>query len=283
MTQYLPRLRVSIEHRFYEGGLARQLRFKPDASTAAWLREHDAVWRETGDGLEMSAPPTTQAEPTQTLHWIANSGDALWRSVTDHLGSDPRYVPCLQPAQAASPNGPDQPLHSQDTLMPGDLWPLAVPGALAGVLDATASLRLPAFVLRLPAPDLRAEVTGPARYRATFAARAPIWKYFLMGDWQTDELHVVDATPRAEGQSLPVSFTDPERETLASGQAAQTIRSRSGIALHERPEQRFQLRSRHETAVRVLVKRLPMASADYLGRATIDGKSMLVSEIFVHR
>lgn len=284
MAQYLLRLRVTIEHHFYAGRRPRQLRFRPDALTAAWLHEHDAVWRETGDGLEVSAPSTTQLEPPPTLHWLASSDDGRWRQVTDHLGGSLRRVPCLRPVEMAVPNGQVQRLHSQETLMPADLWPLTVPGTLAGVLGTAAHLRQPpVFVLRLPAPDLRVGVIGPVHYRATFAARAPVWKYFLMGDWQSDPLRVVDATPRTEGGSVPVRFTEPEREILANGEEAQTIRSCTGIALQERPEQRFQLHSHHESTGRVLIKRLPMASADHLGRAMVDGQLMPVSEIFVHR
>ena len=61
------------------------------------------------------------------------------------------------------------------------------------------------------------------------------------------------------------------------------IRSRAPIALAQRSERRFQLRSRQRGGDKVLVKRLPVAAAQFLAREQIGGESRLVSEIHVHR
>ena len=283
MTRYAPRLQVRIEHAYYAGGRARGLRFSPDAQTADWLRTNDAVCRDTGDGLDVSAPPQTAAETGIMLCWWAHGSDALWRNVTDHLGSDLQRLPCLRPARAAQPGGDAEALHAKPCVMPEDLWPLDLPGTLAGLAEDQPLPRRPLFVLRLPAPGLQDSPMPAASYRAAFAARALHWQYRLMGNWPGPGLHVEDVSPGLLDPARALAFEAPAERPLASGVKVTTIRSQDRIALQERPEHRLQLRSRTPAADRVLVKRLPMAGADHFVRETIDGEPTLVSEIFVHR
>jgi hypothetical protein len=279
MARYLPRLRIAVEHGYYADGRARGLRFEPDGDTAAWLEHHDAVWRDTGDGLELAAPAPRDGAPhaaaAMGLTWFARCDDRPYANVTAHL---PRHNDALLhfqlPAGTAPVAGAVQNLHAGTTATLADAWPTHPPGVLAGRLTA-AQLRRPlAFMLRVPAPALDAPAV--ATYRIAFAARTPVWKYCLLGDWSDDPLRVEDAAQR-------MAFAEPVAETLDNGQPALSIRSRGGIALSERSTQRFQLRSRSAVADRVLVKRLPVAGADHFARETIAGVQTLVSEIFVHR
>ena len=70
---------------------------------------------------------------------------------------------------------------------------------------------------------------------------------------------------------------------LDDGRSTLAARSRSAIAMQRRPLQRFQLLAQQPAADKVLVKRLPVASAGQLHMETIDGVRTLVSEIFVNR
>ena len=133
----------------------------------------------------------------------------------------------------------------------------------------------PLALLRVPTPR-PAPAGGHEHYVCTFAARAPIWKYCLVGTWSTDALEVVAAS----GES---AFDEPVPERLDNGQPVLAFRSKAGIELRERSDKRFQLRARGAAADRVLVKRLPVAGADHFARETIHGVPTLVSEIYVHR
>jgi hypothetical protein len=109
-----------------------------------------------------------------------------------------------------------------------------------------------------------------------FAARSPVWKYCLLGDWASEDVRIVDLAREAE-------FTPAVTENLAGGRDAKAIRSSTGIALRNRSSRRFQLRGVDGNTERVLIKRLPVAGARHLARETIDGTPTWVSEIYVHR
>jgi hypothetical protein len=131
----------------------------------------------------------------------------------------------------------------------------------------------PLAVLRVP---LAALPPAPLHYTVRLAARATVWKYCLHGEWPEPQLQVVDL---ASG----VEFDEPAPDRLDNGAPLLAIRSRAPIALAQRSERRFQLRSRQRGGDKVLVKRLPVAAAQFLAREQIGGESRLVSEIHVHR
>ena len=272
---YQPRLRLRVAHGYYADNRARALRCTPDADTADWLRLHDTVVRDSGDGLDLYATTARGPSPPQLLSWVVRSGDPLFANVTAGLPREAGQLLCFLGGTARS-DGQPQSLHAAEFAGLADIWPMAVPGTLAAVLSAREQAQPPSFVVRVPAPDLQLDEAPAADWRISFAARAPIWHYRLMGDWSGDALRIEDAAQQA-------AFTEAQPVTLRNGQSALSIRSLQGIALRERPEHRFQLRSRNALADRVLVKRLPVAAADQFARETIDGVPTLVSEIFVHR
>lgn len=155
--------------------------------------------------------------------------------------------------------------------------PLVAPATVLG------DLMLPMTVP--PGPDTRAtdELEGTPRHPApgmawtlNIAARSTIWKYWLLGDWRDRELTLVDLTGQIE-------FAPPMSEALPDGRVATVIRSRTPIALRERPPHRFQLRDARSSPAKVLVPRMPIARPDGLGREWQSGDTHLVSEIFVSR
>jgi len=109
-----------------------------------------------------------------------------------------------------------------------------------------------------------------------FAARAAVWKYWLIGDWHDSELKVVDPDNQ-------VAFLQAQDATLPDGRAALTIRSAAPIAILRRSPFRFQLRGRAGSSERLLVKRLPVAGTEQLTREPRALGGSLVSEIYVHR
>jgi hypothetical protein len=261
MTRWAPLLEVTVEHGFFANGLARGLRFEPTEDTAAWLRGHDAVCRESGAGLLVALPMDSEAAADEPAHlaWRVHCNDALLAGVTEGLPSPGTEL--LHWCATLVADDPTR-LHTQ-------IWPLTWP-AVAETLDPVARRQPPLALLSLPRP------TAPMQVRVRLAPRRTVWKYWLLGDWSADPLQVVD--PARE-----VDFTDPAPEPLGDGRVALAVRSQSSIVLAQRSEARFQLRSRGAAVERVLVKRLPVAGADHFARETIHGVTTLVSEIYVHR
>jgi hypothetical protein len=167
-------------------------------------------------------------------------------------------------------------LHAGETVSHVDVRPLTWPlvsQSLGTTSPNGARLMPPLALLRVP---LALVPPAPLIYTVRFAPRATVWKYCLHGDWPEPQLQVVDL---ASG----VEFGDPEPDRLDNGAPLLAIRSRAPIALAQRSERRFQLRSRQRGGDKVLVKRLPVAAAQFLAREQIGGESRLVSEIHVHR
>jgi hypothetical protein len=284
-SRYLPRLRIRVEHDYYANGFACGLHFEPDADTAAWLATHDCAWRDTGSGIELAAPTPREGPPAPaaTMTWFVRCDDRPFATVTAHLPRNPDRVLHFQlPPGASGTTEAVQTLHAGPHASLADASPTHPPGVLAGMLSSAHKARLPAFVVRVPAPLLSSPTGTEARYRIAFEARTPVWKYCLLGDWGDWSDSATDPL-RVEDSAQQTTFTEAVAEVLDNGQSALSIRSRGGIALRERADNRFQLRSRSAVADRVLVKRLPVAGADHFARETIDGVPTLVSEIFVHR
>lgn len=267
MTRYAPLLRCTVAHDFYADGLARGLRFEPHADTRHWLDQHGCLSRSTGAELLVAAPDAPDRSPA-LLRWRIYADDPQLMAVSD--GLDLRAGELLHLTPGAARDGVRW-LHAGPHAGRDGHWPLRWPAVSAGLGDE-GHRRPPPLLLSVPAP------TAPVQYRARLAARATVWKYWLMGAWTEDGLRVVDAD-----DSRPVQFSAPERAQLDDQGVALAVRTLAPLALRQRHEARFQLCSGPADARRILVKRLPVAGADHFARETIDSVPTLVSEIFVHR
>lgn len=277
MGPYIPLLRVDFEHGFFADGRCRGLRFVPAGDTAWWLRATDAIERHTGSALALFGPAQAlSVVPKAVLAWQVHATDEVFPTCTDNPAQWPGELLWFDASEATSSR-----LHAGDTVSQAEVrpltWPLVSLSLMSGSLGAQASsgarLMPPLAVLRVP---LAALPPAPLHYTVRLAARATVWKYCLHGEWPEPQLQVVDL---ASG----VEFDEPAPDRLDNGAPLVAIRSRAPIALAQRSERRFQLRSRQRGGDKVLVKRLPVAAAQFLAREQIGGESRLVSEIHVHR
>ena len=285
--RYIPLLQITAAHGYYADGLCRGMHFTPGAATSAWLREVGGLCRQSGAELLVLGDRATAAaaQPIpQGLSWTLTCDDPQFASVTAGLPAarDEVLVCACVRALSAPAQGDAWRLHAGPTAGDAQAWPLRWP-AVAALLTAPQRRSPPLALLQVPqprpGPNDRPDGGpdgGPDRYVCTFAARAPIWKYCLVGAWSADRLAVVAAMGEP-------TFGDPVAEQLDNGQPVLAFRSSVGIELRERSDRRFQLRARTAAADRVLVKRLPVAGADHFARETIHGVPTLVSEIYVHR
>lgn len=267
MTRYAPLLHCTFEHEFYADGLARGLRFVPGDDTRRWLDQHGCLCRANGAELLVVAPDAP-ARAAATLCWRVHVDDPQLIAVSAGLDLQAGELLWLRPTQMRDRITA---LHAGAHAGAEAHWPLRWPAVSAG-LDDAGHRQPPPMLLTVPAP------ASPVRYRARLAARATVWKYWLMGPWTEDDLRVVDV-----GDARPVQFSAPERLQLDDRGGALAVRSLAPVALRQRHDARFQLCSGSAEARRILVKRLPVAGADHFARETIDSVPTLVSEIFVHR
>lgn len=274
MGPYLPLLRIEVGHGFFADGLGRGLRFVPAGGTAAWLHASDAIVREEGSALALYGPQAALAgAATTVLTWHLHAGHEDFSHYTEHSAQWPAELLYFDATNAIQdPTGTAWQLHAGPTAAQADVRPLTWP-LVAQTLDARTRRMPPLALLRVPLAGLP---PAPVRLRIALAARATVWKYCLHGHWPEPQLQVVDLAREA-------AFGEPEPDRLDNGTPMLAIRSQAPIALAQRSERCFQLRSRQRGGDKVLVKRLPMAAARVLSRERIDGASRLVSEIHVHR
>jgi hypothetical protein len=301
MGPYLPLLGLTVEHAYFDGAPCASLRFTPSDRSRAWLARAACVVRATPGGFEVCCDggqldrlrlASNDSGDPPDLTWWVHAGDPLFGNYTDGLPRTTEAVLAFDSATAVR----DAPRAGGPAAAPPATWrlhraPTAGPAdALAPTSDGPgepwpAGLRRvpPTFVVTLRLTrDAVAPGSNPAAapqsrlYVVRFAARSPVWKYCLLGDWGSEEVRVVDLAREAD-------FTPAVNESLAGGRDAKAIRSRTGIALCSRSSRRFQLRGVDGNTERVLIKRLPVAGARHLARETIDGTPTWVSEIYVHR
>lgn len=215
-----------IGHSYFADGLARGLRFSPDAPTQLALHAHQLLLRCHGHGLAVHGTETSLA--------------GLW--------------------SAAAPQALRFALHFSD---PAD--------ALLTEAGDLPTLVLPLFATQ-PQDETQWRAGLGAEVRLQLQARRTVWKYLLLGDWQTQRPQLLD--PRAE-----VEFEPAVSEALPDGRQALAIRSRSALALAEHSPHRFQLRDAASQPPRLLMPLLPVAGPRGLQREA----GQTITEIFVSR
>ncbi len=152
---------------------------------------------------------------------------------------------------------------------------------LAEVFNQRDHIVTPEFVVCIHmAPDEIRSLEQPSKntmqkYFISFKARETFWKYYLIGNISKKKCFIVDLKNETE-------FEDTGQTSLPGGRNALTFRSKRKIPLQEESEFRFQLKEKGPNGGKVVIKRLPVASASQFCREIIDGKETIVSEIFIN-
>ena len=98
----------------------------------------------------------------------------------------------------------------------------------------------------------------------------------MLGNLANEDFYVND-------QDENVEFISEGQFSLAGNRTALAIRSTTMLSMRERSQYRFQLRDRNSGGGRVLIRRLPVASAANISKEVIEGEMAFVSEIFINR
>ncbi|WP_457355357.1 hypothetical protein [Roseateles sp. P5_D6] len=270
MTDWTALLNMQVSHGYYADGRCRGLRFEPVAQTSAMLRRAGIVARSDGGSLHLHGPANAlqgldAPDDTAGLAWRIAATDDAFACGTEDSAQRPGQLLWVQPPETGT-------THTVDA-MP---MPMDEP-AVARLLTARDRHLPPFALLWLPLSRLRA--AAPLQLRWLLTPRSTFWKYCLFGAWSEPSLAIVDLA----GQT---HFSAPAPDRMEDGTPMLAIRSRGRLPLAQRSPQRLQLRSRPEQdgrADKVLIRRLPTPSAQFLAREVIDGHAAVISEIHVHR
>lgn len=257
MARYCRLLALEVTHEFLAHAPLPGLRYQPTVETAALMEREGLMLRTLPHGVELWQEQRQDA-----------ADGAVWQLGFDLYASD-----ALLRFYTAWPQDSYLPLQAGT---PGGLQVLrAVAQPARGAEGGGPVLWLDLACRRDSAPVQDAPATP---WRVALSARSLHWKYFFSGGLAARKLSIVDLDA-AEGEAGLVFAPAPLAAT-ASGTA---YLSAAPVPMQSIPRQRLQLREAG-VAGKVLIRRLPNASVDRLGKERgPNGQSMIVAEIYVHQ
>lgn len=201
--------------------------------------------------------------------------DPYFRQYTSGMGSDTNAVFSLDAKDGVREDDGRIRLHAAECITHSDrMTKPNTPTMLDQKTVPRIDVRLAVDVGALEHNAYASEMGG-ARYCIRFAARETFWQYNIVCDESADEFSIIDSSNKIDFDAC-----GPRR--LANGRMAKTFRSKTAIPLQERSSQRFQLQQQEQNQERVIVKRLPVASAGQLSMEEQAGAPRWISEIYVH-
>ncbi|AMS32524.1 hypothetical protein AEM42_09305 [Betaproteobacteria bacterium UKL13-2] len=300
LARYRRLFDITVEHRYFSDAYGRGLRWQLANSIAGKWQNTLCTWRTTASGVAIYADVLrmnllkdilTRNVPPNSFGLSFCAEDAMFRHYTDGIGSDPRVRFILDSREGVREEDGRIRLHSQDCLMQSDqMLPgdeglayreprnpgiprehrMPRPCATAPQIDIRIGIDVDAFERTAIAPSAES-----SQYCVRFASRQTFWQYNIVGECPPDQLGVVDASEQ-------IGFDAMGKRRLANGRMAHTFRSKTAIPMREHAPQRFQLHVQEQGVRRVLIKRLPVASAGQFSIEEHAGAPRWVSEIYVH-
>lgn len=289
MSRYSQLFSIEVRHSFFSSGLCSHLEFVPTPKTAGQIINAGLLCKESKGGVRvfydlerldsLRLHAADQDEPLN-LVFKAYARDPLFMNYTQGDSSQDDGVRYFDSSNAVRETEGGMRLHADEYAGSGDYRPLDSPG-LQGVLTSTDQLVRPTFVVNIGVPQEAANALGgdanevSLNYFVSFQERQTFWKYFLMGEFARDGLYVADLDNSTE-------FESSGTQVLADERTAFTFVSKTSLPMRERSEYRFQLRERGSGNEKVLIRRLPVASAAQIGVERTDSRSALVSEMYIN-
>jgi hypothetical protein len=253
MARYERLLAMDLAHEFHGGDAVPNLRWVLTADTAVLMEREGLLLRATVGGFEIWRD---QDVPLPNTEWQLGidvyTSDALLRFCTQwpdgYLPMAAGTLPALQVLRAVAQPAPD-------TRDGGPL--LWIDIACRAVAAADQALQL---------------------WRVQLQAKSIHWKYFFSGGLAVKKLCIVDLDAAEKGEGM-VFLPSPMTATVDGA----AYLSASPVPMQYLPQQRLQLQE-EGAAGRVLIRRLPNASVEKLGKERgPNGQSMIVAEIYVHQ
>ena len=289
MARYSQLFSIEVRHSFFTSGLCRELEFVPTPRTAGKIRNAGLLHKATRAGVRvfsdlerLDSLQLHAADDQDPLELVfkAYSLDPLFMNYTEGGRAQDDTVRFFGSSTAVAQNDGSLRLHAGEYTGAEDFKPMDFPG-FQDVLTPKDRMAKPTFVVSISVPEGVADALidgsyeGPRAYFVNFQERKTFWKYFLVGDLAREDIYVADLDNSTK-------FVLGGNEVLADERTAITFESTTALPLRERSEYRFQLRERGSGDGKVLIRRLPTASAAQLGEEQTEGQDTLVSEMYVN-
>lgn len=278
MSTHLFLFGADIRHCYFEESKSPPLRYVPADVSRRLMHNTGMVMKVSEDGFDVFIEKekidlikilSRDAETPPVLHVKAYAEDPCIANYTDIGGL--KHDEILHFA-GEDPNGGR--LTARETVCDEDFRKVKDP-VMQQVLSRSDRTSPPLFIVSIRIfPPENADETKSAdfssrRYFARFESRSVYWKYILTETSRPKNLDIKDL-------DNSVTFDRVEAEISKS---KQVFMSRSAVKLTARSTRRFQLTD----GGKVLVKRLPVASAKQINREYVDGHTVWVSEIYFTR
>jgi len=289
MPDYAPLFTFVVEHGFYDDGIPPGLNFVPTNRTAGYIKNCGLLIKSIAGGImvlqdnkDRDALHFYAADKEEPLEFIFKvyAEDVSFKSKTDaSIDADDAILFFNNHKKGGVIDGRAQ-LHDLDYVSMIDLAKLDS-SQLMDVLDHRERRLPPLFVvnIQLKEEDLVSiDQNGrvPLKsYYIRLKERQVFWKYYLIGDMAREGLFLVDIDRKAEFISSGKELLDGQRDAIA-------FRTTQRLPLKANSKYRFQLKEKNGGSEKVIIKRLPVADVTRFGRAEINGRNEVISEIYIN-
>ncbi|MCH7736964.1 MAG: hypothetical protein IH872_06120 [Chloroflexi bacterium] len=289
MSRYSQLFGIEVRHSFFSNGLCHELNFTPTPKTAVKLSNSGLLFKETSGGvrvfydsdrLDSLRLHAADAQEPLNLVFKAYSRDAFFMNYTECGPDQDDAVRYFDSANAVTQHDGRMRLHAKEYSGSDDFKPMDFAG-FQDVLTPADRLLRPTLVVKIGVPKEVADALGDdatgavGNYFVSFQGRQTVWKYFLLGELAREDIYIADLDNSTE-------FESSVAEVLADERTAITIKSKTMLRLQERSDYRFQLREEDSGNGKVLIRRLPVATAAHIGAERTGDQSTLVSEMYIN-
>jgi len=289
MRAYLPLFSLAVEHLYFSGHARPELDFLFTPQSAAVLNNTGLVVKKTAnsvsvfyDHLRSEALRLYAADSREPLHFGLKvfSRIPAFEYYTEPSPSKAGHLLHFDTRTTTADASGRLRLHEQASVSESHFLPLTSP-LFDELLSPADRLIKPLLTVVIRVADTGTGPSDeqapipPARYYITFKARAVVWKYYLLGAIAKRNAYITDMNNETE-------FESAGETALSDNRTALTFRSKYPMPLRDLSDYRFQLKERGSGGGKVLIPRLPVASAGQLYRETIDGTDVIVSEVYIN-
>ena len=289
MGSYLPLFSVEVEHTFFSNGLCARLDFVPTPNCLIFMGKVGLLIRHTQNGVRVFFDQNSSealrlyaTDPDEPLR-LAFKIFARQRSFKAYTDINPPKEESILyfDNQGVKIDATDRfRLHDAEYGSAKDFEKLNSP-RMTDLLSRKDRLLKPEFIISIELGKKEIKILDAAsktayhKYYLKFQARETFWKYYLLSSMTKSKAYIADLNQETE-------FEDTGRASLPENRMALTFRSKQRIPLREQSEYRFQLREKDSNGAKVIVRRLPVASAGQFYKEIVGGKEAIVSEIFIN-
>ncbi len=289
MGTYLLLYSIDVEHTYFFDSICRGLDFVPSKKTAVLLEKIGLLTRSTANGINvfydeeraeaLNLYADDKEEPL-SFRYKVFSKDPLFINYTSPCIRREDAILCFESDGAKESKDGRRKLHEEKYVSDLDFEKLDSLN-LTDLIGKREKLIRPAFTVNIGfegKENILFDKDSNARLKTfyiKFEAKKTYWKYYLLGGMKERTPYIADVENKNEFE-----YTGDER--LPGNRCASIFRSKTAISLQERPACSFQLREGSKGGGKVLIKRLPVASADRFGREIVDGEEIIVSEIYIN-